>query len=503
MLNPAEIKRPGVYIDEVPKFPPSVAEVATAIPAFIGYVERLTYNGQSLQNRPTRIRSLAEFTEVYGGAFPVVHGAAQMNITIGPDGKIAGVLPDLNPLLRFKMYQSLQMFFANGGGACYIVAVNNYFNGANPRAVSDSELIAGLSSLSKEDEPTLLVFPDATSLADTDPGKAAYHSILKSALTQCANLKDRFLVADVKSGTSPASTNIADFRDGIGVNNLSYGAAYYPWLKTIIGFEPDEANILVSGVVYRPQEGYVSAPQNNVPLNRLVQPAAGSTLIINGGTPAANKTFTEVTNSALYRYIKEELAKQKVLLPPSSAVAGVYASIDNTRGVWKAPANYSLNYVVEPAFKIDDDIQGDLNVHSTGKSVNAIRTFEGKGSLVWGARTLAGNDNEWRYVPVRRFFNFAEESIKKATEPFVFEPNDANTWVKVKTMIENFLLNQWRAGALAGAKPEHAFYVKCALGETMTSLDILEGRMIVEIGMAVVRPAEFIILRFAHKMQES
>lgn len=96
-----------------------------------------------------------------------------------------------------------------------------------------------------------------------------------------------------------------------------------------------------------------------------------------------------------------------------------------------------------------------------------------------------------------------EESTKKATQPFVFEPNDANTWAKVRAMIENFLTLQWRAGALAGAKPEHAFYVRCGLGTTMTSLDILEGRMNVEIGMAVVRPAEFIILQFSHKMQES
>jgi hypothetical protein len=119
---------------------------------------------------------------------------------------------------------------------------------------------------------------------------------------------------------------------------------------------------------------------------------------------------------------------------------------------------------------------------------------------VWGARTLDGNSNEWRYINVRRFFNMVEESCKKASERFVFEPNDRNTWVTVRGMIEIFLLLQWRAGALQGAVPEHAFFVKVGLGETMTDLDLLEGRMIVEIGMAVVRPAEFIILRFSHKM---
>ena len=138
-----------------------------------------------------------------------------------------------------------------------------------------------------------------------------------------------------------------------------------------------------------------------------------------------------------------------------------------------------------------------------GKSVNAIRQFAGKGILVWGARTLAGNDNEWRYISVRRFFNMVEESCKKSTYWAVFEPNDANLWIKVKSMIENYLTDKWRDGALVGAKPEDAFYVNVGLGVTMTAQDILEGKLIVDIGMAVVRPAEFIVLRFMHKMQES
>jgi phage tail sheath protein FI len=205
----------------------------------------------------------------------------------------------------------------------------------------------------------------------------------------------------------------------------------------------------------------------------------------------------------VFRDVAEQVKRTMSLLPVSGAVAGVYAAVDRTRGVWKAPANVSLADVSGPAVKINDAAQADLNVNSTGKSVNAIRAFTGKGTLVWGARTLAGNDNEWRYVSVRRFFNMAEESIKKATEPFVFEPNDANTWVRVRALIENFLTVQWRQGALAGATPVQAFYVKVGLGETMTAQDILEGRMIVEVGMAVVRPAEFIILKFAHKMQVS
>jgi hypothetical protein len=225
---------------------------------------------------------------------------------------------------------------------------------------------------------------------------------------------------------------------------------------------------------------------------------------IDGALAGLTLEQVKSVDNATYNKIKSEIAAMPITLPPSSAMAGVYARTDSNFGVWKAPANTSLNYVIRPSVAITSEEQGDLNVDTVaGKSVNAIRSFTGKGTLVWGARTLAGNDNEWRYISVRRFFNMVEESVSKASEQFVFEGNDANTWVRVRAMIENFLVLQWKAGALAGAKAEQAFYVRVGLGQTMTAQDILEGRMIIEIGMAVVRPAEFIILRFSHKMQEA
>ena len=191
-------------------------------------------------------------------------------------------------------------------------------------------------------------------------------------------------------------------------------------------------------------------------------------------------------------------------VPPSGAMAGVYCRVDNDRGVWKAPANVSLVSVNAPTMSFTRDETYDLNVDTVaGKSINAIREFIGQGTLVWGARTLAGNDNEWRYISVRRFFNMVEESVKKSTFFYVFENNVADTWVKVRGMIENYLTQKWREGALAGASTKDAFYVRCGLGTTMTSDDILNGYMNVEIGMAVVRPAEFIVLKFSHKLQVS
>jgi uncharacterized protein len=209
-------------------------------------------------------------------------------------------------------------------------------------------------------------------------------------------------------------------------------------------------------------------------------------------------------NSAFEAKLKEAFLNIPLFLPPSPAIAGVYASVDRVRGVWKAPANVSLNSVIKPEILLSDLDQEDFNVDAeNGKSINCIRQFVGRGTLVWGARTLAGNNNEWKYVNVRRFFNMVEESCQNATRQFVFEPNDANTWVRVKGMIDNYLTNLWRAGALQGSKPEHAFYVAVGLNQTMTQDDILNGLLIVEIGLAVVRPAEFIVLRFSHKLAVS
>ncbi len=208
--------------------------------------------------------------------------------------------------------------------------------------------------------------------------------------------------------------------------------------------------------------------------------------------------------SVLYNKVKDELKKQYVTLPPTPAVAGLYARVDSTKGVWKAPANESLMSVIGPDIAISNREQENLNVDSSsGKSINVVRSFPGYGTLVWGARTLNGNDNEWRYISVRRFFNMVEESIKKSSQWAVFEPNTINTWVKMQAMIENYLFLKWKEGALAGVKPEQAYYVRVGLGTTMNAIDVLEGRMNVEIGMAVSRPAEFIVLSFTQLMQQS
>ncbi len=204
----------------------------------------------------------------------------------------------------------------------------------------------------------------------------------------------------------------------------------------------------------------------------------------------------------LYKSIMDSVRQKINLLPPSGIMAGIYSMVDNNVGVFQSPANVSVGSVVEPAVNLSNEEQEDLNVPLNGKAVNAIRTFPGKGVLVWGARTLDGNSQDWRYISVRRTVIFIEQSIKYAAEPYAFEPNTDATWTNLKALITNFLTNVWQQGALAGATAEDAFSVDIGLGVTMTPVDILDGIMKVIIKVAVTRPAEFIVITFQQNMQQ-
>jgi hypothetical protein len=151
---------------------------------------------------------------------------------------------------------------------------------------------------------------------------------------------------------------------------------------------------------------------------------------------------------------------------------------------------------------ISDHQQEDLNTPLDGKAVNAIRAFTGRGILVWGARTLDGNSQDWRYVPVRRTVLYIEESIKNMLQSYALGANTSATWIAVKSIIANFLTQFWQQGGLLGAKPDDAFFVQVGLGITMTEQDIRDGFMNVTVGMAVTRPAEFVVVTMTQQMAQ-
>lgn len=487
-------RTPGVYVEEIPVFPPSVAPVATAIPAFIGCTEKATgRRGENLLNTPTRITSLLEYEALFGGS-PAETMEVAVTKRVDDADRLLGVdvkwKDDKAPTTPAGyMHYAMQLYFANGGGPCYVHSIGLLRAEPPPADPAEPTLegfVEAITALEAEDEPTLLLFPDAVRLADGGAG------VVNAALQSCQKMQDRFVIADVPNaepgGTSNNSEVSTAFRDRISHNSvefLKYGAAYFPYLDTNLPFASNDESITLSSFATVKNGG---APQNDPALE----------------DKSLGETGLKQNQTAVYAAVRAFIDQAFVRMPPSAAVAGVYAQVDRTRGVWKAPANVGLSRVIGPAVNITNDMQDGLNIDpNSGKSVNAIRAFFGKGTLVWGARTLAGNDNEWRYINVRRFANFVEESIRKAIGVFVFEPNDANTWVKVRSMIENFLINQWRAGALMGAKPEQAFRVAVGLGQTMSADDVLNGYLIVEVYLAIVRPAEFIVLRFMQKMPEA
>jgi hypothetical protein len=196
-------------------------------------------------------------------------------------------------------------------------------------------------------------------------------------------------------------------------------------------------------------------------------------------------------------WVSDPRTGARIKIPPSGAVCGIYGLSDNTRGVWKAPANETVAGAIDLEFDVTQGEQEVLNP----RGVNVIRRFPGRGIRVWGARTLS-SDPLWKYVNVRRLFIFLEASIYNSTQWVVFEPNDPKLWARVKQTVTLFLRSQWREGALFGEKEEEAFSV--AVGrETMTEDDILNGRLIVEIGIAPVRPAEFVVFRIYQKTSEA
>jgi uncharacterized protein len=695
-MNANNPMTPGVYTVEVNAFPPSVGQVPTAIPAFVGYTEMASNNGNSLVGVPFMINSISEFNTYFGAApdyqyalVPVLGtngnppAAGTYDVKVGTNYFTVGGTTGQNGVPRgaaqsgnFLLYNCLQFFYLNGGGPAYIVSVGTYdpaITGSVTEA-SLNDLLGGLNTLPtiQFPKPTLILIPDGLTLDNND-----YATLQQEMIAQAGSLMDRVAMLDIYQGNQGLTAQPADlgtdvisyFRDIVGVSNLDYAVAYYPWLQTSVvqassinysnlyqpstsggggsssssssggGLVPGNAAAL-SDIIQSPMVPLLSninSDLNNLNSNLMVPPAitwAGSatpftypdwytafqaapgtnvaqlanqaSLINNmvntlqvlgqtgsggsGGSSSSASAYslnpsltTPLLTNALvkaiaqlvsangslmtqvnamnqlglstmantlanynmyssqvastynvvsaafsssinaastllvsynssfassnkdYANIMTAVANAVNVLPPASAMAGVYTNIDNTQGVWQSPANINLTAVVNPTVSINDDQQASLNVDVlAGKSINAIRSFYGRGpAIVWGARTLDGNSQDYRYINVRRTMIMIEQSIANAAFAFVFAPNDSTTWSSIQGMINNFLNNIWQSGGLQGAKPTDAYNVQVGLGTTMTSTDILNGIMRISVLVAVVRPAEFIIITYEQQMATS
>lgn len=469
-------KTPGVYIQEINAFPNNVVSVSTSTTGFVGYTQKAEANGQSLHNVPTSISSLAEFEQLFGGPCKAVVQVSPVSANVaeprpGPSANFSFNNQTWQvqraPQSRYMLHQSIAQFFANGGSVCFIVSVGNY---SSPVELGDAKqgLLGGLQSLQSTNDVALLAIPDAVLLSQADCAR-----LQQAMLAQCGKTQSRFAILDLWRGDLPLSTAqqagfdpISSFRQNIGSANLSYGAAYYPWLVTT----------LASASAGGPSLSLVDAQG---------QP-------LSAGSDAALAAAALPHAQALW-----------AILPPSATVAGIYNSVDNSVGVFQAPAgtNTPLNQVQSLCVNVTDTLQEGLNVSPTdGKSINALRDMTAYGLLVWGARTLDGNSQDWRYINVRRTVIMIEQSIKFCLNQYVFAANDANTWSLVQSSLNNYLNTLWMQGALFGSTPADAYSASIGLGSTMTGQDILDGLMIASVKVALTHQAEFIEMTFQQRM---
>jgi uncharacterized protein len=596
-----DLRMPGVYTQEIATLPPTVGVIPSAVPVFIGYTEKAVKKGDDLTLKPTRIKSMKEYEDLFGSA-PLQHIDVTIDESSGqPDVKVTEPAD-----FKFKMYHSLLFYYANGGGPCYILSVGGYDADPAPDDIKNA-----IPLLSKVQEVTILVFPDGTSLKE-----AEYQGVIGVALQHCSKMKDRVTVIDLHDVNGDDLSAIENgFQTGMpnDIELKKYGMAYYPYIKTIFSYNYAESDVVVKshiqsipgdtgtvsdlkakaaaylaavgaypGTVAKVDgltadkkvltylkttlDAYKTATPAATDADLVVQlkkistdsgnplptdvakdidkPGAAPQTILNTALttlqtaldtantavttakgkvddtlaalkaavkalgsgvsiPLTNFTMDVIkdANNLIYGKIKDAISNLAVTLPPCGAIAGIYVRTDANAGVWKAPANVSVLGGIRPALDIDDDLHANLNAPSNGKAINAIRTYPGRGLLVYGARTLAGNDLEWRYVNVRRTFCFIEDSIGIAMQDFVFEPNTEQTWIKVRAMIKSFLNRLWKAGGLYGNTPSDAYDVICSAPESMSDDDVLNGIMRIFIKVAVARPAEFIVLQYEHKFE--
>jgi len=516
---------PGVYVEEVDRGTKPIEGVGTSVAAFIGFTARAEEpprNGDtpvSLLNTATLVTNWNQFTQKFGG---FVEGA---------------YLP-----------QAVYGYFANGGGRCYIVSVNTLGASVDPELAQPAGV--ALPSATDPASETLLIKARSGGPAGNELSVEIKHERPPEGQPE----SDTFILI-VKRG----STEVERF-DGLTLGSGDHNAETMvsTQSKVILAKVVRKQGKLTER---RPAEGSyrlqggeikaltVSAPQfEGDPAKRqglgALEALDDVTMVVVpdlmasfqaghidlDGVRAVQGALLDHCERMKYRFAildsppgmsPQEIAdwrKNKagydskfgalyypwiripspfgtdagnLAIPPSGHMAGIYARTDSQRGVHKAPANEVVMGAVGVELNVTKGEQDGLNPIG----INCLRAFPGRGLRVWGARTLS-SDPSWRYINVRRLFNFVEASIEGGTQWVVFEPNDQDLWARVRRDVSAFLRNVWRGGALFGATPEEAFYVKC--DEELNPIEVRDaGQLIIEVGLAPVKPAEFVIFRIS------
>jgi phage tail sheath protein FI len=518
---PPTLTYPGVYIEELPSGVRTITGVATSITAFVGFALR------GPVNTPTRVQSFAEFDRVFGGLW-------------------------IGSTMSFSVLQ----FFLNGGSDALIVrAIHD--SGTTAQQDTKATLAIGGFKLEARNEGSwgsnlrVRIDYDTRPIDTTIPGESATTLFNLSIKDMATGIVEAFLnvatmpehpryvtrILEEQSklvrvqapGTVPAARPTDNGAVALGADPFANSTS------TAFGTDGHEGTVHneTDVVPASPNKKGVYALDSADLFNLLVIPPVLREGVLTAGSRAAASTYCrdrraifivdpdpswdepsdiaggsslttfiagmEPRNAALYfpgvRMTDPLKDGATDVFPPSGVIAGVIARTDGTRGVWKAPAGQeaTLAGVQALAVKLDDPANGQLNP----LGVNCLRTFPAPGSVVWGARTVAGHDrlaSEWKYLPVRRTALFLEESLYRGTQWVVFEPNDVPLWAQIRLNVGAFMNTLFRQGAFAGTTPKEAYFVKCD-AETTTQDDVNLGIVNIVVGFAPLKPAEFVVIK--------
>ncbi len=485
---------PGVYIEEVPSGVRTITGVATSIALFIGWAPRGPID------RAVRLTSFADFERTYGGL-------------------------DFRSMLGY----SVKQFYENGGADAYVlrIAMTNSAT-ASENAVAASTAIGDLTISANSPGDWANVYKvrltrradDATRFRIDVLYEPANNAVVESFenlsmtasdarfVEAMVNGRSNFISVDATSATPPATTTAdLDNPSNEGTVGLAIGPSNSTFRTTMV------AAFAAGGIVDRIDlfnilcvPGLTDATTIQTLQTRcrerrafMVVDCAENETVSNATTALANLTGTDSINSAFYfPWVRAADPLQPGAVrafPPCGFVAGIYARTDSSRGVWKAPAGIeaSTNGAVGLTVTMSDQENGQLNP----LAINCLRTMSTYGNVVWGARTLAGNNDrgsEWKYVPVRRMALFIEESLYRGTKWVVFEPNDEPLWAQIRLNVGAFMQNLFRQSAFQGRSPREAYFVKCDR-ETTTQNDINLGIVNIHVGFAPLKPAEFVVIK--------
>lgn len=492
---------PGVYVEEVPAGSRPIEGVGTAVAAFVGLAAR------GPTNAPTLVTNWSQFVQTFGD---FMEGSYLAHAVYG--------------------------YFLNGGGSCYVVRIGGDAPAPTARAEIPSQKdgklngyrITALAPGPVGNQISVEVTEATTPAEDTfnftvhAPGQPdeVYDDVTtkrgkNNIVTMVKERSKLILLEEIGSAGAmervPARGRVTlagaenakpmqltpDDYVGTSADRTGFGGLEAIDEVTMLAV-PDLMAVYRKGIL--DLEGVQAVQAAMIGHCELM----GDRVAIVDAPPGLNaqqikewrvdKVGYDSKYASLYwPWIKvlDPLSGQGMFVPPSGYVAGVWARSDDTRGVHKAPANEVIRGALSLELTITKGEHDQLNP----SGINCIRSFPGRGIRIWGARTLS-SDPAWRYLNVRRLFNYVEESILEGTQWVVFEPNDMNLWQRVKRTLNAFLIRVWRDGALFGATPAEAFYVKCD-AETNPPEVVDAGQLVVEVGIAPVKPAEFVVFRIA------